>query len=159
MIKKAHALQNNKIISLLAGSDRHIYMLDSRKQPKLITLDNGEVVPIVEVHKVSANDATTQTCFCDLHDNTAFAVIEKGAPDFDESREDMKFIYAYKAFIFEYYKQFTALDIYRQSFKYNPAAFQDKAMVAMYRMLELKSKELDPVKAHFDSQIMAGTFD
>lgn len=158
-IKEAHALQNNKIISLLAGSDRHVYMLDSKRQPQLITLDNGEILPIVEMHKVSANDATTQTCFCELHDNIAFAVIEKGAPDFDDSREDMKFVYAYKAFIFEYYKQFTALDIYRQSFKDNPAAFQDKESVAMFRMLKLKNKEFEPVKLHFDSQIMAGTFD
>ena len=158
-IKEAHALQNNKIISILAGSDRHVYMLDTKRQPQLIALEHGEVVPIVEMNKVSANKATTQTCFCDLHDTIAFAVIEKGAPDFDDSREDMKFVYAYKAFIFEYYKQFTALNIFRQNFKENPAAFQDKEMVAMYRMLELKSKEFEPVKVHFDSQIMSGTFD
>ena len=29
-IKEAHALQNNKIISLLAGTDRHVYMLDTK---------------------------------------------------------------------------------------------------------------------------------
>lgn len=29
-IKGAHALQNNKIISLLAGSERHVYMLDPK---------------------------------------------------------------------------------------------------------------------------------
>ncbi len=38
-IKSAHALQNNKIISLLAGVDRHVYMLDAKKQPILIPLD------------------------------------------------------------------------------------------------------------------------
>lgn len=156
-IKEAHALQNNKIISLLAGTDRHVYMLDTKRQPLLITLNNSEVIPIVEMFRVSANDATTQTCFCDRHDNIAFSVIEKDAPDFDDSREDMKFVYAYKAFIFEYYKQFTALGIYRKSFKENPAAFQNKEMIAMYRMLELGSKEFSEVKAHFDSQIMAGT--
>ena len=157
-IKDAHALQNNKIISLLAGSDRHVYMLDAKRQPLLITLGSGEIIPVVEMNKVSANDATTQTCFCDLHDNIAFAAIEKGAPDFDDSRDDMKFVYAYKAFIFEYYKQYTAMDIYRQSFKDNPAAFQDKESVAMFRKLELKSEEFDAVKAHFDAQIMAGKF-
>lgn len=30
-IKGAHALQNNKIISLLAGSERHVYMLNTKK--------------------------------------------------------------------------------------------------------------------------------
>ena len=104
-IKEAHALQNNKIISLLAGSERHVYMLNTKKQPLLIPLDNGEVVPIVEMSKVSANDVTTETCFCDYCDNVAFSVIEKGAPDFDETSEKMKFVYVYKAFILEYYKQ------------------------------------------------------
>jgi len=31
-------------------------------------------------------------------------------------------------------------------------------MVTMYRMLQLKQKEFEPVKKHFDSQIMAGTY-
>lgn len=38
-IKGAHALQNNKIISLLAGSERHVYMLNTKKQPLLIPSD------------------------------------------------------------------------------------------------------------------------
>lgn len=157
-IKAAHALQNNKIISLLAGADRHVYMLDSKKQPLLVPLENGEIFPIVEVSRTSANDATTETCFCDVHDNTAFAVIEKGAPDFDEARDDMKFVYAYKAFIFEYYKQWIAMSIFRQNFKDNPAAFQSPDMVAMYRMLQMKMQEFDPIKQHFDAQILAGTY-
>ena len=158
-IKAAHALQNNKIISLLAGEERHVYMIDAKKQPLLVPLDTGEIVPMVEMSRTSANDATTETCFCDLHDNIAFAVIEKGAPDFDESREDMKFVYAYKAFIFEYYKQKIAFDIFRQNFKDNPNAFLTPDMVGMYRMLQLKMQEFEPVKKHFDSQILANTYD
>lgn len=30
IIKGAHALQNNKIISLLSGSERHVYMIDAK---------------------------------------------------------------------------------------------------------------------------------
>lgn len=157
-IKEAHALQNNKIISLLAGAERHVYMIDTKKQPLLIPMPDGEVVPMVEMRKTSANDATTETCFCDYHDNVAFAAIEKGAPDFDDSNEKMKFVYAYKAFIFEYYKQWIAVDIFRSNFKDNPSVFQVPDMVGMYRMLQLKMQEFEPVKKHFDEQIMAGTF-
>jgi len=157
-IKAAHALQNNKIISLLAGDDRHVYMMNPKKQPLLIPLENGEVVPIVELSRTSANDATTETCFCDVHDNIAFSLIEKGAPDFDETREDMKFVYAYKAFIFEYYKQWVSMDIFRHNFKNNPAAFMAPDMVAMYRMQQMKVQEFEPVKQHFDTQILAGTY-
>lgn len=157
-IKEAHALQNNKIISLLAGSERHVYMLAAKKQPMLIPLENGEIIPMFEISKVSANAATTETCFCDLHDNVAFAAIEKGAPDFDNSVV-MQFTYAYKAFIFEYYKQMMGLRIYRQCFKENPEAFQSKEMVAMYRMQQLKAKEFEPIKAHYDAQIIAHSTD
>lgn len=158
-IKEAHALQNNKIISLLAGKERHVYMIDTKKQPLLVPLNAGEITPVVEISRTSANDATTETCFCDLHDNIAFAVIEKGAPDFDESREDMKFVYAYKAFIFEYYKQRIAFDIFRKNFKDNPNVFLTPEMVGMYRMLQLKMQEFESVKKHFDSQILANTYD
>jgi len=158
-IKEAHALQNNKIISLLAGSERHVYMLNPKKQPLLIPLNNGEVVPIVEISRVSANDATTETCFCEYHDNIAFAVIEKDAPDFDETSKEMKFVYAYKAFIFEYYKQRMALDIFQSNFRDNPIAFQSPEMIGMYRMLQLKMQEFEPVKKHFDSQIIGKTFE
>lgn len=89
-IKAAHALQNNKIISLLAGTKRHIYMLDTKKKPLLIPMPDGEVIPIVEMSKTSANDATTETCFCDYHDNVVFAVIEKGAPDYDMDGKKIK---------------------------------------------------------------------
>ena len=39
----------NKIISLLAGADRHVYMLDAKKQPHLISMGNGEIIPIAEI--------------------------------------------------------------------------------------------------------------
>lgn len=85
----------------MAGSERHVYMLNAKKKPLLIPMPNGETIPIIKLSKTSANDATTETCFCDLHDNIAFAVIEKDASDFDETSEEMKFTYTYKAFIFE----------------------------------------------------------
>lgn len=156
-IKEAHALQNNKIISLLAGTDRHVYILDSKRQPLLIPMEKGEIIPYVGISKTSANKATVETCFCDYHDNVAFAAIEKGAPAFDDSNDEMKFVYAYKAFIFEYYKQKMSMDIYRSCFKDNPSAFLDKTMVSMYRMLQMKMQEFEPIKKHFDTQILAGT--
>ncbi len=156
-IKHAHALQNNKIMSILGGQERHVYMIDPKKKPLLITMDNGEIVPIVEMSRVSVNDATTETCFCDLHDSKAFEAIEVGAPDFDPANEKMKFVYAYKAFIFEYYKQKTSWEIFQNCFKENPAAYIDTKSVAQYRMLQLKKEEFEPIKKHFDSEIMAGT--
>jgi len=69
-----------------------------------VSLEKGRIEIIVELSRISVNDATTEPCFCDFHDNIAFAAIEKGAPNFDKLNEEMKFVYAYKALIFEYYK-------------------------------------------------------
>lgn len=156
-IKQAHALQNNKIISLLAGSSRHVYMLDPKRKSHFLPMQDGSVLPLTFINRVSANDATTETCFCDRHDNTAFTAIEKGAPDFDSSNEEMKFVYAYKAFIFEYYKLWNACEMYKKCFKHNPPAYLDKDSVGIYRMQQLQMQEFNPIKAFFDAQIMAGT--
>lgn len=157
-IKNAHALQNNKIISLLAGAERHVYTMDKKRQPLIIPIEGAEPEVMVEFSKVSANDATTETCFCDRHDNIAFAVIEKGAPDFDVNSEPMKFVYAYKAFIFEYYKQDVSHKIFQQCFRKRPSVFQSPQMVGLYRMSQLRLKEFEPIKKHFDSEILAGTY-
>ena len=158
-IKKAHALQNNKIISLLAGESRHVYILGTKETPTLAEINAGQIEPLVFMKKVSANDATTETCFCDLHDNVVFAAIEKGAPDFDISSDEMKFVYAYKAFIFEYYKHWCTLDMFRKCFKMNPPAFQNRLCIAEYRQNLLKMSEFDMVKSFFDKQILNGTHD
>lgn len=153
-IKNAHALQNNKIINILAGSDRHVYIMDAKKKPLIVTLENQESAIIVQLSRTSANDATTETCFCDLHDNTVFSAIEKGAPDFEENDENMKFVYAYKAFIFEYYKHRIATDIFKKCFKKNTLAFKSFKMVPLYRTLQLKTQEFEPIKSHFDKEIL-----
>ena len=157
-IKNAHALQNNKIISLLAGTERHVYTMDKKRQPLIIPIEGEEPEVLVEFFKVSANDATTETCFCDRHDNVAFAVIEKGAPDFDVNSEPMKFIYAYKAFVFECYKQEVSYKIFQQCFKKRPPVFQLPQMVGLYRVSQLRLKEFEAVKNHFNSEILAGTY-
>ena len=91
-IKEAHALQNHKIISLLASSDNHVMMQDHTKQPIIVNDDPNPVV-IVPFSKVSGNKATTQSCFCNLHDTELFKPIEAGAPDFDPDNEEMRFVY------------------------------------------------------------------
>lgn len=158
-IKNAHALQNNKTISLLAGEERHVYMLNAKKKPLIITLKSGEKMPVVEIDRVSANDATAEYCFCDYHDDIVFAAIEKNAPDYESTKIEMSFVYAYKAFIFEYCKQWTSMEIFRKCFKSNPVIAQDIDSVGIYRMLQLRAKEFEPIKNFFDKQILDGTND
>lgn len=75
-IKEAHALQNNKIISLLSENG-HVYMLNDKKPPLIIPTEKGEIETLTLLDKVGVNRATTATCFCDIHDDEVFAAIEK----------------------------------------------------------------------------------
>ena len=156
-IKEAHALQNHKIISLLATRDNHVIMQDHTKQP--IVLDVDPLIPIVIIpfSRVSGNKATTQSCFCNLHDTELFKSIEAGAPTFDPNNEEMKFVYAYKAFIFEYAKQLQLMNIFKEAFAERPQVFSTPEMVKEYRIQRMRMEEFEPVKDHFDSEIMLGT--
>lgn len=156
-IKEAHALQNHKIISLLASSDNHVMMQDHTKQPIVFDDDLLNPVVIIPFSKVSGNKATTQSCFCDLHDTELFKPIEAGAPDFDPDNEKMRFVYAYKAFVFEYAKQLQLMSILKETFAERPQVSLIPEMVKEYRIQCIRMEEFEPVKNHFDSEIMSGT--
>lgn len=156
-IKDAHALQNHKIISLLASDDNHVMMQDATRQPIIIDDNPLNPISILPFERVSGNKATTQSCFCDKHDTELFRPIEAGAPDFDPNSEEMKFIYAYKAFIFEYSKQLQLMSIFRELFAERPQVFTLPDMVKEYRTQCMRMEEFEPIKNHFDSQILAGT--
>ncbi len=156
-IKEAHALQNHKIISLLASSDNHVMMQDHTKQPIVFDDDPLNPVVIIPFSKVSGNKATTQSCFCDLHDTELFKPIEAGAPDFDPDNEEMRFVYAYKAFVFEYAKQLQLMSIIKETFAERPQVSLIPEMVKEYRIQCIRMEEFEPVKNHFDSEIMSGT--
>lgn len=156
-IKEAHALQNHKIISLLASADNHVIMQDPTRQP--IILDSNPKHPFFAIPfvRVSGNKATTQTCFCDVHDTISFKAIEAGAPDFDPQNEEMKFVYAYKAFIFEFYKQQHLMWMMRKLFSEKPQLFSRPEHVAEYRVQSMRMTEFQKIKKHYDSEIMNGT--
>lgn len=156
-IKEAHALQNHKIISLLASGDNHVMMQDHTKQPIVFDDDPLNPVVIIPFRKVSGNKATTQSCFCDLHDTELFKPIEAGAPDFDPDNDEMRFVYAYKAFVFEYAKQLQLMSILKETFAERPQVFSSPEMVKEYRIQCMRMEEFEPVKKHYDSKIMSGT--
>lgn len=155
-IKEAHALQNHKIISMLASKDNHVIMQDPTKQPLVLDQNPTNPILIVPFSRVSGNKATTQNCFCDFHDTKAFNVIEAGAPDFDPTNEEMAFVYAYKAFIFEYAKQRHLMKTMREAFSKRPQVFSLPEQVKAYRVQSLRMNEFERVKVHYDKEIMAG---
>lgn len=156
-IKEAHALQNHKIISALANKNNHVVIQDPTKQPLVLNQDPTNPDIIIPFERVSGNKATTQNCFCEFHDTTVFSAIEAGAPDFDPTSDTMTFIYAYKAFIFEYAKQRHLMKIFRGAFAKRPQVFSLPNQVKEYRVQCLRMDEFEQVKNHYDKEIMGGT--
>lgn len=126
-------------------------------QPLIVPLSERENATIVEMKKVGANKATTETCFCDYHDSTVFAPIEKDSPDFNGS-DEMKFLYAYRTFVFEYYKHDSSVQMFRASFKRMPQTMSQGQTVNYYRMLQMKSEELEPIKGFFDMHLLQNDY-
>lgn len=157
-IKEAHALQNNKIISKLAA-DGHVYMLNSKKPPLVIPIENEDPEIITLIDRVGVNHATTATCFCDVHDDEVFAPIEKNAQPFDKNNTEHRFLYSYKAFIFEYYKELVLTKVYTNNFRERPSLLRDPIVIRQYRETILKMKEMDEMKKRFDTALITGDFD
>ena len=145
-IKEAHALQNNKIISLLSENG-HVYMLNDKKPPLIIPTEKGEIETLTLLDKVGVNRATTATCFCDIHDDEVFAAIEKGAPAFDKGNDEHKFLYAYKAFIFEYYKKLVEQKAFQRMIKAKPSALNQNS-ISLYQHWPLEAVGRSPCKLY-----------
>lgn len=156
-IKEAHALQNKKVLSLLAGDTHHVFVLATKAQAKVVPLLDGSCATIHEIKKTGVNIATTETCFCEYHDSVVFAPIEKDSPDYNGSLQ-MQFLYAYKTFIFEYYKHIPAQLSFQKIFKRYPATMSTKRFVLEYRMQQLRSSEYEPIKSYFDEHLLTSDY-
>lgn len=156
-IKEAHALQNNKIISQLS-EDGHVYVLNHNKPPVIIPIKNEEPEVLTKIDRVGVKHATTATCFCDIHDDEVFAPIEKGAPAFDKESDEHKYIYAYKAFIFEYYKKLVEKKALRTRISNTPSLLKKPWCVQYYRAISMTLNEMDRVKDFFDKGIVAKNY-
>ena len=107
------------------------------------------------IDRVGVNHATTETCFCDIHDDEVFAPIEKGAPAFDKDSDEHKYIYAYKAFIFEYYKKLVEQKVLRENITNTPSLLKTPQYIQYYRAISMTLEEMNEVKSFFDKGIVS----
>jgi len=91
-ISKAHAIQNNKILSKIS------------EDGKVVMIHYTPKTPVEFAHIYGRKQATTFSGFCNYHDQEVFKDIDN-----KEFQEEIKqiFQYAYKAFVSEYYKKIT----------------------------------------------------
>lgn len=154
----AHALQNNRILSLLEEK-KHLITLNIKKQGIVVGTNRKDFDVIQEFDLCSVNQATTYRCFCKKHDNDLFAPIEKIGCDFDKNNNEQKFIYAYKSFIFEYYKELVVITSMQKLFKKYPSLTKQFMIVKIYRDTKLKIEEMNYYKEIFDKGILLKNYD
>lgn len=96
----AHSIQNNGILSKLSVED-HVYM-----QREIYNYPKSKVgiMNLIErnIQRIGVNQATTFFGFCNTHDTEIFKPIESGV--FTSSPQE-NFLFAYRAFAFEYYNK------------------------------------------------------
>lgn len=156
-IKKAHALQNNRILSKLSR-DNHVVIMNYKKKPLNIKLDNGEKLLIKIFELEGVNRATRYPCFCYKHDDEVFADIEKSGCDFVPGNKKQEFLYAYKAFAFEYYKHTVEIKQFQRIAKDLPSSLKDPVNVQKYRVLQSRLRDLEYYKTKFDNDLLTENY-
>lgn len=155
-------MQNHGILSRISH-DNHVITFPTKKTAPFELLEGGEGEEIIlrEPECIGVNEATVHTCFCNYHDSTIFKSIESNPTGFDRNDKEQLFIFAYKAFAFEYYKtqvgHLAIQDLFRrmpQKLKKYPLLF-----VPNYRESQKKLKEMEYYKTIFDTGLISNEFD
>ncbi|GAA3645283.1 SEC-C domain-containing protein [Asaccharospora irregularis] len=148
----AHALQENRILSKLQ-IDRQVYMQDFSSNPEMLEIEKGKPEPFFLLKKVYIKDATVATCFCKEHDDSIFAKIEKSQYSLDELNDEQLFLFAYKTFTFELYKEIAAQKFQENMFANVPQTTKNWGTVYQYRNTVSKLEDLNYYKDYFDKAI------
>jgi hypothetical protein len=156
-IKKAHALQENRILNKLAV-DNEVLMQDFTKDPIICEITPGRPEPFYFLTEVPITRATTATCFCGTHDDALFAKIEKAQFDLEALDAEQLFLFAYKTFSFELYTEIVAKRFYNLMFSTVPQIAKNPMSVYQYRNNELKLGDLQYYKQYFDKALQGKDF-
>lgn len=155
-IKAAHAIQNHGTLSLISVDNHVIGFRSDKTTPlKLLENNNNEVVFQRMPESIGVNEATVNTCFCNYHDSVVFRPIECNPEGYNPGSEEQLFLYAYKAFAFEYYKSKVAIKAQNELFKMMPQKFKKYPFlfVPTYRQSQLKEIEMEYYKSFFDKAL------
>lgn len=148
-IIKAHALQENKILSQLAV-EQQVLMKNLNTDPVKLEIEKGIPEPFYFLEEMHIKDATVAICFCGKHDNAIFSKIEKGIGAFESIDEEQLFLFAYRTFSFEYYKSLTRSIYYGKLIKEVPQLFRDPSIIYEYKEHRRKYEGLIRYKQAFD---------
>ncbi len=156
-IKSAHSIQNHGVLSQISYKNHVMGFRTDKTNPfKIMSQDPSTIALRRELDKIGVNDATTHTCFCNYHDSKVFAPIESSPKGFDPTDNEQLFLFAYKAFAFEFYKSRVAFIAMQNLFKNLPAKLKKHPFlfVPEYRGAQLKELEMSYYKQRFDNMLI-----
>ncbi|MGE7843561.1 YecA family protein [Lysinibacillus sp. NPDC093712] len=145
-IIKAHSIQNNRILTTLARNGM-LYMIKGAPTAARYKLKFKEI---------GRKEATTFTGFCGYHDNMLFEPIEDKEYIGDEQQH---FLFAYRAFSFEYHKKLEAQNAHKKIAFDKPSVLKDRDYLNKSENYELGVKDLLRHKDTFDSALLKNDFD
>tara|TARA_Y100001933_G_C18965293_1_gene550025 strand:+ start:229 stop:1275 length:1047 start_codon:yes stop_codon:yes gene_type:complete len=148
----AHAIQKSRILKKLAVNNE-VLIQNFKNKPTVLAIENGVEEPFYFLEEVNIKKATVHTCFCGKHDDQLFQKIEKASYSFDDMTEEQKFLFAFRAFAFEYYKDITVKKFYKLMCKEFPEIFRKPSFVYKYRHAMIKVDELDYYHKQFNEGI------
>lgn len=146
LIKEAHTIQNNRILNRIAENG-HLYKIESKYT------DDG-FVPFFK--KISRNKASTFLGFCEYHDTKIFEPIEKR----DYCQDAIQnFLFAFRAFAFEYHKKHRLQHHLQSSFKMYPESAFDLVWLNTYRVNQLDIIDYEKNYEIFKREYVSKKFD
>jgi hypothetical protein len=139
-IVKAHSIQNNKILKSIAVNGNVVMIIPecTEKSFDLAAKPKGR------------NVASTIWGFCGYHDKTVFQPIED--KDYVGSPQQ-NFLFAYRAFAFEYHKKHEAYKAIRARLKTKPSFVKDDSYINVLKGHEAALNDLAYLKNKFDKAL------
>jgi len=153
----AHAIQKNRILKKIA-CDGKVLTPNFEENPTLIDI-NGKLESFHFLEEVDIRKATVYSCFCSKHDNDVFKPIEKEKYSFEILTNEQKFIFAFRTFSFEYYKDLSVIKFYEMMCKEFPEALRKLSFVYKYRNARIKIDELEYYNALFNEKLKKKEYD
>lgn len=145
-IIKAHSIQHNKILNNLSRDGMLI----------MFNYDfNNNNDFFINYKLIGKKNSTTFTGFCGKHDKITFQPIE------DENfvgDDKQNFLFAYKAFAYEFHKKLEQLNAYQVRFKTKPSLATDLDFYLNYYGVELGLNDLVYYKEIFDKSIIENDY-
>jgi hypothetical protein len=111
----------------------------------------------IDIRLRGINKATTFTGFCEYHDTLIFRPIE--TREYCISNQEHNFLFAYRAFAYEWYEKITQMNMVRGTIKQNPELLNNEDFVSYYRGTQLSLEDIEATKAIFNKGLLDNKFE